>query len=64
MRSALGPVGIFAGKLCGDVLIVEPTPPPLRGPNPEGFALGDASRGVYCGRVALENDGDTLTRAA
>jgi hypothetical protein len=64
VRSAFGPVGMFAGKLCGEVFIAEPPPLPPRGPKPEGFAPGDASRGTYCGKVALENEGDTLTRRA
>jgi hypothetical protein len=32
VRSAFGPVGIFAGKVCGEVFIAELPPFPLRGP--------------------------------
>ena len=62
--SAFGPVGMFAGRLLGEVLIVGPLPLPTRGPNVEGVALGDASRGAYDGRVALEKEGDTLALRA
>jgi hypothetical protein len=62
--SAFGPVGILAGKLFGDVLTAEAPPLPPRGPNGGAAALGDASRGLYCGRVALETDGDTFSRSA
>ena len=55
---------MFAGKLLGEVLSVGPPTLPLRGPNVEGAALGDASLGVYGGRVALENEGETLARRA
>jgi hypothetical protein len=44
VRSAFGPVGMFAGKLFGDVLTMGA--PPLRGPATKEFALGDASRGA------------------
>lgn len=48
--SALGPVGIFAGRLFGDVLesiIDGPLPLPLREPMAGGIALGDGSRGLF-----------------
>jgi hypothetical protein len=41
VRSAFGPVGIFAGRLLGDVLTAGGAP--LRGPLTEEFALGDPS---------------------
>lgn len=44
VRSALGPVGILAGRLFGDVLTSGG--PPLREPRPDECALGDASRGA------------------
>lgn len=62
--SAFGPVGMFAGRLLGEVLTAGPLPLPTRGPNVEGAAFGDASRGEYGGRVALEKEGDTLARRA
>jgi hypothetical protein len=62
VRSAFGPVGMFAGKLFGEVFTADV--PPLRGPLAEEFALGDASRGVYGGKGALENCGDALVRNA
>jgi hypothetical protein len=62
VRSAFGPVGIFAGKLFGEVLAG--AAPPLRGPRAEAFALGDASRGAYGGKGALENCGDAFVRKA
>lgn len=55
---------MFAGRLLGEVLITGPLPLTTRGPNVEGAALGDASRGVYGGRVALENEGETLALRA
>lgn len=55
---------MFAGRLLGEVLVVDPLPLPTRGPKVEGVALGDASRGVYGGRVALEKEGDTLALRA
>lgn len=62
--SALGPVGILAGKLFGDVLI-EVSPLLLRGPKAGGGAvLEDVSLGAYEGRGVLENDGDTLVLMA
>jgi hypothetical protein len=62
VRSAFGPVGIFAGKLFGDVLTMGAFP--LRVPATKEFALGDASRGAYGGNGALENCGDVLLRSA
>jgi hypothetical protein len=62
--SAFGPVGMLAGKLFGDVLTAKAPPLPPRGPNGGEAALGDASRGLYCGRVALETDVDTFARSA
>ena len=62
--SALGPVGILAGKLFGDVLL-EASPLPLRGPSGGGsIALEDVSLEAYKGSGALENDGDTLALRA
>jgi hypothetical protein len=62
VRSAFGPVGMFAGKLFGEVLTG--AAPPLRGPRVEEFPLGEASRGAYGGKGALENCGDALVRKA
>jgi len=62
--SALGPVGMLAGKLFGDVLM-EASPLPLRGPKGGGGAvLEDVSLGAYEGSGVLENDGDTLALMA
>lgn len=55
---------MFAGKLLGEVLSVGALTLPLRGPKVEGAAWGDASLGTYGGRVALENEGETLARRA
>jgi hypothetical protein len=60
--SAFGPVGMLAGKLLGEVLFADVFPLPLRGPNDGRAPLGDASLGVYWGRVALEKDGDAWAR--
>ncbi len=62
--SALGPVGMLAGKLFGDVLTAEGNPPlATRGTKLGGTVLGDASLWLYCGSCALENDGDALARS-
>ena len=46
--SALGPVGMFAGKLLGDVFMVNALtlPLPPRGPPTGGIAPGEESRGT------------------
>jgi hypothetical protein len=62
VRSAFGPVGIFAGKLLGDVLTG--AAPVLRGPRAAAFAIGDASRGAYGGNGVRENWGEALGRNA
>lgn len=60
----MGPVGILAGKLFGEVFI-EASPLPLRGPcGGGGTALEDISRETYGGRGALEKDGETLDLSA
>jgi hypothetical protein len=43
--SALGPVGMLAGKLLGEVIMDEETPLPLRGPKGGGATLGEVSLG-------------------
>jgi len=62
--SALGPVGMFAGRLFGEVLI-EASLLLLRGPNGGGgTAPAEASLGAWKGRGVLENDGETLALKA
>lgn len=62
--SALGPVGILAGKLFGDVFI-EASPLLLRGPRGGGGAILECvSLGAYEDRGGLENEGDTLAPIA
>lgn len=62
--SALGPVGMLAGRLFGDVFI-EASPLLLRGPKGGGGAvLRGASLEAYDGRGALENEGETLALRA
>lgn len=62
--SALGPVGILAGKLFGEVFIEAEPPLPTRDPMVGGSALADASLCAYWGSCALEKDGDALARNA
>lgn len=62
--SALGPVGMFAGKLFGEVLI-EASPLVLRGPNGGGGIVPtEASLEAWNGSGVLENEGDTLALKA
>lgn len=67
--SAFGPVGIFAGRDFGEVLMDRGPPPMLllREPMGVGIALGDESRGASretYGRCAgLGNEGETLGRS-
>lgn len=62
VRSALGPVGILAGKVLGDVLTEEVLPLPLRGPKAEGAAPGETSRAACGGNGGRENCGDAFAR--
>ena len=62
--SALGPVGMLAGKLFGDVLM-DASPLPLRGPDGGGgIAPGGTSLGEYGCSGVLENDGETVALRA
>ena len=56
-------MGIFAGKLLGDVLM-DASPLPLRGPDGGAPGPGSTSLGEYEGSGALENDGETFALRA
>lgn len=62
--SALGPVGILAGRFGGDVLTAEGIPLPPRGPRGAGGTLEGVSLGAYCESVARGMEGEAFARNA